>query len=75
MILTPIVMLIAGALRGLSDGNVWIKSISISLAPVIFAAFFGNRLLIGIVVPFLILACAGGVWIRRSRRTVTALGE
>ena len=70
MISAPVVLLATGFLRARSEGNIWLKSIVMSLASLLCAAFFGNIPMVGSSVPFLILPCACGIWIGRLRRSV-----
>jgi hypothetical protein len=70
MISAPAVLLAAGFLRARSEGNIWLKSIVMSLASLLCAAFFGNILMVGSSVPFLIMPCACGIWIGRRGLSV-----
>ena len=75
MISAPAVLLTTGLLRARSEGNIWLKSVVISLASLLFATFFGNIPMVGSAMPFLILPCACGIWIRRRRRSITIPSE
>jgi hypothetical protein len=75
MISATAVLLATGFLRARSEGNIWLKSVVISLASLLCAAFFGNIPMVGSSVPFLILPCVCGIWVSRRRRSVTAGNE
>jgi hypothetical protein len=70
MIATPVMFLTAGVVRARSEGNIWLKSAVISLGSLVFAAIFGNVPTLCIAMPFLILPCACGIWIRRKRPVI-----
>ena len=75
MVFGPVVLFCAGFFRARSEGNIWLKSVAISLASLLLAAFFGNAIIVGIALPFLIPPCACGIWIRRRSYPKTFRNE
>jgi hypothetical protein len=66
MIVSPLIMFIAGLVRARSDGNAWLKGFVISLPLLAIIVLLGNVVAV-FFAPFLILPSASGVWIRRRR--------
>jgi hypothetical protein len=76
LIVAPLIMFAAGALRGSGEGKVWIKSLSITSGALLLFIGFSHTNALTVTDGFLIavVPTAGGIWFRRrsSRREAEA---
>ncbi len=73
LIVTPPILLIAGLVRGRSEGNPLLKGLVISLPSLIVVALLGRPVanILGVSALLLIPPSALGVWIRRRRHQLS----